>query len=287
MGEESSKIDDGVADWEAGLPSVADLTPLSQSLIPAELATAFKITAEPPRTMVEVNRASETTLSSLNSAPNLKPYEDVIIYSDEQLLGSDPKRNRTVTEEETIDNSQGKAVKRPRLVWTPQLHKRFVDVVGHLGLKNAVPKTIMQLMNVEGLTRENVASHLQKYRLYVKRMQGLSNEEPSPSDNLFASTPLPPAQSFNESSSGQGNVNSNRSHGNTNNGASVGHIGMQMPVMPMSGNASGGFTGYETGSSLHHHHHYHHHYQQQFNSMAQQQQRDWSANNNKYNSSNA
>jgi len=56
-------------------------------------------------------------------------------------------------------------------VWTPQLHKRFVEAVGHRGMKNAVPKTIMQLMNVEGLTRENVASHLQKYRLHLKRMQ--------------------------------------------------------------------------------------------------------------------
>ena len=57
------------------------------------------------------------------------------------------------------------ALKRPRLVWTPALHKRFVDAVTHLGVKNAVPKTIMQLMNVEGLTRENVASHLQKLSL--------------------------------------------------------------------------------------------------------------------------
>ena len=80
-----------------------------------------------------------------------------------------------------------------RLVWTPQLHKRFVDAVAHLGIKNAVPKTIMQLMSVDGLTRENVASHLQKYRLYVKRMQGLSNAGPSASDHIFASTPVPPS----------------------------------------------------------------------------------------------
>ena len=34
----------------------------------------------------------------------------------------------------------------------------------------AVPKKILEIMNVDGLTRENVASHLQKYRLYLKRL---------------------------------------------------------------------------------------------------------------------
>lgn len=98
--------------------------------------------------------------------------------------------------ETSSEEPAARTLKRPRLVWTPQLHKRFVDAVAHLGIKNAVPKTIMQLMNVEGLTRENVASHLQKYRLYLKRMQGLSSEGPSVSDQLFASTPVPPAHFF-------------------------------------------------------------------------------------------
>ncbi|KAJ6810537.1 putative transcription factor PCL1-like [Iris pallida] len=58
----------------------------------------------------------------------------------------------------------------------------------------------MQLMSVDGLTRENVASHLQKYRLYLKRMQGLTSlllllRRRSPADaatdQLFASAPIP------------------------------------------------------------------------------------------------
>ena len=38
---------------------------------------------------------------------------------------------------------------------------QFVDAVNQLGVDKAVPKRILDLMNVEGLTRENVASHLQ------------------------------------------------------------------------------------------------------------------------------
>ena len=40
---------------------------------------------------------------------------------------------------------QARALKRPRLVWTPKLHTRFVAAVEQLGLRNAVPKTIMQV----------------------------------------------------------------------------------------------------------------------------------------------
>jgi len=45
-------------------------------------------------------------------------------------------------------------------------------------LVEAVPKKILEIMNVEGLTRENVASHLQKYRLYLKRVSGVTSVAP-------------------------------------------------------------------------------------------------------------
>ena len=74
--------------------------------------------------------------------------------------------------------------RKPRLVWTQELHARFINAVNHLGVKNAVPKTILQLMNVEGMTRENVASHLQKYRLYLKKLAGVPATAQLPADML-------------------------------------------------------------------------------------------------------
>ncbi|KAG9395458.1 Myb-like DNA-binding domain [Carpediemonas membranifera] len=62
---------------------------------------------------------------------------------------------------------------RRRLVWTKELHERFISSVGQLGIKSAVPKSILQLMNVEGITRENIASHLQKFRAFVRTANGL------------------------------------------------------------------------------------------------------------------
>lgn len=76
------------------------------------------------------------------------------------------------------------APKKPRINWSQELHTRFLNAMFQLGLKNAVPKTILQLMNVEGLTRENVASHLQKYRILLKRHAQLPANAPLNPENL-------------------------------------------------------------------------------------------------------
>jgi hypothetical protein len=48
-------------------------------------------------------------------------------------------------DEDAGDDAGARALKRPRLVWTPQLHQCFVEAVNTLTLKNAVPKAIMQV----------------------------------------------------------------------------------------------------------------------------------------------
>ncbi|THG02097.1 hypothetical protein TEA_020129 [Camellia sinensis var. sinensis] len=80
-------------------------------------------------------------------------------------------------EEEGKDKDDSVSLKKPRMVWTPELHQQFVAAVNQIGLKNAVPKKILEVMNVSGLTRENVASHLQKYRLYLRRVDDNSPHE--------------------------------------------------------------------------------------------------------------
>uniref|UniRef100_A0ACD5ZDU9 Uncharacterized protein n=1 Tax=Avena sativa TaxID=4498 RepID=A0ACD5ZDU9_AVESA len=73
--------------------------------------------------------------------------------------------------------------KRPRVSWNGELHRRFLAVVNRLGADRAYPKTILKMMNVENLTRASVASHLQKYRIYLKRVSDDSRKSYLPGES--------------------------------------------------------------------------------------------------------
>ncbi|KAG7026030.1 Two-component response regulator ARR2, partial [Cucurbita argyrosperma subsp. argyrosperma] len=57
--------------------------------------------------------------------------------------------------------SESTGPKKPKLIWTQQLHKTFLQAIEALGVDKAHPKEILQHMNVPGLRKENVSSHLQ------------------------------------------------------------------------------------------------------------------------------
>ncbi|KAK1301761.1 Two-component response regulator ARR2 [Acorus calamus] len=73
-----------------------------------------------------------------------------------------------------------------RMVWHPELHAKFLSAVSTLGFNKVVPKTILRLMKVPGLRREHIASHLQKYRMHLKRRAEAMQNEPCNANRSYA-----------------------------------------------------------------------------------------------------
>ncbi|CAN1164906.1 Two-component response regulator ARR12 [Linum perenne] len=127
-----------------------------------------------------VVRRKKTDRNNSENRDN-KPNSQSGEATSEQKLNK--RRKDQIDEEEDDSDDNGNdyddpsSQKKPRVVWSVELHRKFVSAVNHLGIDKAVPKKILDLMNVEKLTRENVASHLQKYRLYLKRISTVANQQ--------------------------------------------------------------------------------------------------------------
>ncbi|KAL6509485.1 hypothetical protein OROGR_022795 [Orobanche gracilis] len=106
------------------------------------------------------NRNETTTISVSSSSVN------------EDRVMSKYKDSKRKSDEKKGETSQ----KKHKVIWTNSLHNRFLEAIRSIGLDRAVPKKILEVMNVPGLTRENVASHLQKYRLFLRRVSDASHK---------------------------------------------------------------------------------------------------------------
>ncbi|XP_042497194.1 two-component response regulator ORR26-like [Macadamia integrifolia] len=87
------------------------------------------------------------------------------------IISAKKRKDMENKEHEDQELNDPSAVKKARVVWSVDLHQKFVNAVNQIGFDKVGPKKILDLMNVPWLTRENVASHLQKYRLYLSRLQ--------------------------------------------------------------------------------------------------------------------
>ncbi|KAK1418519.1 hypothetical protein QVD17_27664 [Tagetes erecta] len=84
------------------------------------------------------------------------------------IKGGSNGDNQTTTMTATTTSSH--THRKTRRCWSPDLHRRFVNALQMLGGSQvATPKQIRELMKVDGLTNDEVKSHLQKYRLHTRR----------------------------------------------------------------------------------------------------------------------
>ncbi|KAM2745278.1 hypothetical protein PS2_021036 [Malus domestica] len=97
-------------------------------------------------------------------------YDEGYFLSADDLTSS-RKRKDVDNKYDDKDFADCSSTKKARVVWSVDLHQKFVKAVHQIGFDKVGPKKILDLMNVPWLTRENVASHLQKYRLYLGRLQ--------------------------------------------------------------------------------------------------------------------
>lgn len=191
-----------VLEWEHGLPTAEELTPVSHPLIPPALAAAFGI--DVPRTAFPSSAFDSPALA--RKPPNTRLSLGCYGEDDDEKEEEGKSEVAAYTtgacgggkSEDAASASGacrgGRAEKKARIAWTPELHNRFVAAVEHLGDKGAVPKAIVRLMNVEGLTRENVASHLQKYRIYLKQQaRSPAGPQPPPAYSPSDSRPQQPS----------------------------------------------------------------------------------------------
>ncbi|CAN6805506.1 unnamed protein product [Brassica oleracea] len=87
-------------------------------------------------------------------------------------------------------DDDSRPLKKPKIKWTDGLHDLFLQAIRYIGLDKAVPKKILEYMNLPYLTRENIASHLQKYRIFLRKVaeQGFSCSRMLPTkgiDSIF------------------------------------------------------------------------------------------------------
>ncbi|CAK9172268.1 unnamed protein product [Ilex paraguariensis] len=111
------------------------------------------------RKCLETNSRGETCVKGGNGATTTEQGKGGGTAADSQIA-----TNNTTTP--TTNQTHRKA----RRCWSPDLHRRFVNALQMLGGSQvATPKQIRELMKVDGLTNDEVKSHLQKYRLHTRR----------------------------------------------------------------------------------------------------------------------
>ncbi|KAL9234829.1 hypothetical protein vseg_009654 [Gypsophila vaccaria] len=147
----------------------------------------------------------EVRVDLVGTSENLKKEDASLVLVDDEGIRGDAeelgtssmrvgKRKNSMDSDDSEDSDP--TTKRERIKWTAERHQKFLHAVEILGGEDkAVPKKIRELMNLPDITREKVASHLQKYRKSIKMAREESLKRQSENHNhvlshLLTSAPM-------------------------------------------------------------------------------------------------
>ncbi|TVU40519.1 hypothetical protein EJB05_13986 [Eragrostis curvula] len=137
---------------DVGMPDLSLLAPPAIKIAPAAAAATAGAGDDSRRQVVGFAQAAARAAAVAPSGPALS-------------LQPQPQQ--------ATQQQQQQQARKSRRCWSPELHRQFVAALNQLGGPQvATPKQIRELMKVDGLTNDEVKSHLQKYRLHNRRVPG-------------------------------------------------------------------------------------------------------------------
>ncbi|XP_009129087.2 myb family transcription factor EFM [Brassica rapa] len=114
--------------------------------------------------------SKEKTLPELALSTEVKRVSPANEHTNDHDCNGESMINGSNNNNNNNSSTTSQSNRKARRCWSPDLHRRFVQALQMLGGSQvATPKQIRELMKVDGLTNDEVKSHLQKYRLHTRR----------------------------------------------------------------------------------------------------------------------
>ncbi|XP_054778936.1 transcription factor HHO5-like isoform X2 [Prosopis cineraria] len=126
----------------------------------------------PVTTLATKEEKEESDINGLSLVtPGAKHLREGPVSSGSRITSSRAVSSPPCSDQPSLRTGQQQTARKQRRCWSPELHRRFVNALQQLGgSQAATPKQIRELMQVDGLTNDEVKSHLQKYRLHTRRL---------------------------------------------------------------------------------------------------------------------
>ncbi|KAJ0252902.1 Transcription factor HHO1 [Hirschfeldia incana] len=126
--------------------------------------------------MERSQQEADTMVEVIKGNDNGATFHQPPCYETSNGKSADDKSQASISgrqkeaEKNSSGGSGGRGQRKHRRCWSHELHRRFLNTLKQLGGPHvATPKQITELMKVDGLTNDEVKSHLQKYRLHTRR----------------------------------------------------------------------------------------------------------------------